>query len=148
MKAELNLAKKVSHRAEKKIKFARTITEQRLKECLPVPTFESEHSSVLITLMSTLMDEDNFEMDLDSDTINPKQALFKELEDSLCDEECKEKLDFVRNKLLERVKDSAIKVRDRRLSVGSSVGSQDSRKRKSSTELENNRGKLPTNFVQ
>ena len=45
------------------------------------------------------------------------------------DEVVKERVDFVRNKLLERVK-------LRRQSISSSICSQDSKKRKTSTELE------------
>ena len=48
----------------------------------------------------------------------------------------KERVNFVRNKLLERVKDSATKFRERRASISSSIGSQDSKKRKNSTDLE------------
>ena len=92
---------------------------------------------MLITLMSSLVDEDSFEMDLDTDTIKPKEDLFKDLEDSLETDETKERLDFVRNKLLEKVKEKAMKSRERRLSQCSSVCSLDSKKRKTSSELVN-----------
>ena len=140
LNAELSLAKKNTFLAKKKLNFARTVTEQRLKECLPVPSFKDEHSSVLITLMSTLMDEDCLEIDPATEILRPKDDLFKEIEESFLDDTddvIKERLNFVRNKLIERVQASASKSKERRLSFSSSIGSQDSKKRKNSTELEN-----------
>ena len=140
MKAELRIARKDTFHAKKKLSFARTVTEQRLKECLPVPSFEDDHSSVLITLMSTLLEENAFEIDSETDTLKPKEDLLKDIEESFeenTDTVIKERLNLVRNKLLERVRDSVTKSRERRLSISSSVGSQDGRKRRNSTELGN-----------
>ena len=58
------------------------MTENRLKECLPIPDFKAEHSQVLITLMSTLVDEDCLELDPETDTMKPKEDLLKAVEDS------------------------------------------------------------------
>ena len=138
LKAELHLAKKSSHVAQKKLKFVKTVTEDRLKECLPEAGFRDNHSSVLITLMSTLIDDDSLEMDPETETMKPKVDLLKAVEDSFengTDDAIKEKLEFVRNKVLEKVIASAVKPRARISSTSSSVGSQDSKKRKSSTDL-------------
>ena len=137
MKAELNIAVKTSNIAKNKLKFARKVTEERLKECLPVPNFEDDYSKVLITLMSTLVDEDSFDMDPDTDLIKPKDDFLKEIEESLskdCDpEKVKERLAFVKNKLVERVTASP---RRRRLSTSnvSVHSSKSDTKRKNSSE--------------
>ena len=68
--------------SKNKLSFARKVAEERLKECLPIPSFENEHSKVLITLMSTLMDEDNFELDPTTETFKPKEDFLKDVEDS------------------------------------------------------------------
>jgi hypothetical protein len=83
MKAELKLAVKTANIVNAKVDFARKVTEERLKECLPVPSFEDDHSKVLVTLMSALIDEDSFEMDPETDSLKPKENLLKEIEDSL-----------------------------------------------------------------
>ena len=139
MKAELSLAVKTSTKTKNKLKFARKVTEERLKECLPVPTFEEEHSKVLITLMSALIDEENFDNDPDSEKLIPKSDFLKDVEESIgCDaneEVVRQRLSFVKNKLVERVMQSPAR---RRLSLCSvnSVNSTKSndKKRKSSAE--------------
>jgi len=83
MRAENNIAIKAASVFKNKIKFARKVTEERLKECLPVPGFENEHSGVLITLMSTLVDEDSFELDPATNTLNPKTDFLKNIKDSI-----------------------------------------------------------------
>ena len=134
MKAELNLALKASNVNKNKLKFARKVTEERLKECLPVPTFEDDHSKVLITLMSALIDEDNFDVDPDSDLLRPKADFLKDIEESIADDQdnevVRERLSFVKNKLVERVMESPAR---RRLSICSNSSSK-SNKRKSSAE--------------
>ena len=142
MKAELHLAVKTSNVAKNKLKLARKVTEARLKECLPIASFENEHSQVLITLMSALIDEDSFDIDPDTDSLTPKVNFLKDVEDSIKkndDEDMvKERLEVVRNKLVERVKETSVGNKGRRMSI-SSVGSSSSidRKRKSSTEAQN-----------
>ena len=137
MKAELNLAVKNANIANAKVKFARKVTEERLKECLPVPSFEDDHSKVLVLLMSALVDEDSFEIDPDTDSLRPKETFLKDIEDSLelSDDDIgiKNRLQDVKNKLLEKVK--AAPVRHRRLSFSSTSSLE--RKRRSSTELVN-----------
>ena len=135
MKAELNLAVKNASIANAKVKFARKVTEERLKECLPVPSFEDDHSDVLVLLMSALVDEDSFEVDPETDSLKPKETFLKDIEDSLDlssdDLGIKDRLQDVKNKLLEKVK--AAPVRHRRLSFSSTSSIE--RKRRSSTEL-------------
>ena len=100
MKAELHLAVKSSNVAKNKLKFARKVTEERLKECLPVPNFEDDYSKVLITLMSTLIDEDSFSLDPETDLLKPKEDFLKDIEDSLTKDSdeviVKERLNFVK----------------------------------------------------
>ena len=128
MKAELNLAVKTTYIAKNKLKFARKVTEERLKECLPVPNFEDEHGKVIITLMSTLMDEDNLETDPETDSIKHKESFFKEVEESFGDggnkELIKERIDFVKNGLIERIKEAKVRRKQRRDSM-SSISSHD-----------------------
>ena len=137
MKAELKIAVKTANIANAKVKFARNITEERLKECLPDPSFEDKHSQVIVALMSSLLDEDSFEIDPETDSLKPKDNFLKDVEDSLDihkeDQEVKQRLEGVKNKLLDRVKSAPN--RFRRLSM-SSAGSGE-RKRKGSTELVN-----------
>ena len=137
MKAELKIAVKAANIANAKVKFARNVTEERLKECLPDPSFEDEHSKVIVALMSSLLDEASFEIDPETDSLKPKENFLKGIEDSLDiynkDQAIKQRLEGVKNKLLDKVK--AAPNRFRRLSM-SSVNSVD-RKRKVSSELSN-----------
>ena len=153
MKAELHIANKAANVARKKVKFARRVTEERLKECLPAASFEDDHSKVLITLMSTLIDEDSFEFDPETDTLKTKDDFLKDIEDSIGKdtegELIKKRLEVVKDKLLDRVKTSSARNKERRFSV-SSVSSLD-RKRKNSTEILNDskvtvRSKTPPIF--
>jgi hypothetical protein len=142
MRAQLHLAVKTTNIAQNKLKFARKVTEERLKECLPVPSFVNEHSKVLITLMSTFMDEESFEIDPDTDSLKPREDFLKDIEDSIGKDSegqlVKERFEDVKNKLVERVKESVAKNRERKMST-SSIGSISSQagKRKNSTELVN-----------
>ena len=137
MKAEHKIAIKAANVFKTKIKFARKVTEERLRECLPVPSFEKEHSSVLVTLMSTLIDEDSFELDPATNTLNPKTDFLKHIEESIGQvsgdpEIAKQRLNNVKNKLVERVRETATRSKERRLSI-SSVDSE-TRKRKMSPD--------------
>ena len=83
MKAELNISIKTSNIAKNKLKFARKVTEERLKECLPVPNFEDDQSKVLFTIMSTLVDEVSFDMDPDTDLLKPQEDFLNVIKDSI-----------------------------------------------------------------
>ena len=63
--------------------FARKVTEERLKECLPVSSFEEDQSKMLVTLISALIDEDSFDMDPDTVSLKPKEDFLKEIEEIL-----------------------------------------------------------------
>ena len=138
LKAELKLAVKTANIANAKVTFARKVTEERLKECLPVPSFEDEHSKVLETLMSSLLDEDSIENVPETEALKPREDFLKDIEDSFEmhreDNVIKERLKDVKNKLLDKVKSAS--VRNRRMSISSTTSSLD-RKRKGSTELPN-----------
>ena len=113
-----------------------------MKECLPVPSFEDEHSKVLITLMSSLIDEDSFQIDPDSNTLQPKSDFLKDIEESIekgtdDGQVAKDRLIIVKNKLIERVRESTSRNKGRRLSI-SSVDSE-TRKRRMSSKVENDR---------
>ena len=82
-KAELSIAKRSAHVAKSRVKFARKVTEERLKECLPAARFEDDHSKVLVTLMTTLIDEECYEIDPDTETYKPKLDFLKDVEDSI-----------------------------------------------------------------
>ena len=118
MRAEKKIAVGTALNAKRKLNLARKVTEERLKECLPVPSFENEHSQVLIMLMSTLIDDDSFELDPDTDTLSPRADIFKDIEDSCAKEEggevMRERLEVVKNKLVERVRESAVRSRKRK----------------------------------
>ena len=128
------------------VNFARKVTEERLKECLPVPSFEDEHSKVLVTLMSALMDEENYEIDPETDTLKTKDDFLKDIEDSFGlhseGQVIKERIDDVKNKLLERIKETTVKNKERRMSI--SITGSVERKRRNSTEPPNEKHAVRT----
>ena len=89
--------------------------------------------------MSTLVDEDSFHLDPDTDVMKPKEDFLKEIEDSIANDsdqqKVKERLDFVKHKLVERVMASP---RRRRLSNSSVFSTHSTKssdiKRKNSSE--------------
>ena len=107
-KHELVSVRKTTSLANSKIDFARKVTEQRMTESLSDPTWtpEKEDDLALISLYSTLIDEDNFS--LENDTISPHDGFLKEVEEKLVarGENPSEMLHFshVKNKILEKVK--------------------------------------------
>ena len=152
-KAELSIAKRSAHAAKNRVKFARKVTEERLKECLPADRFEDDFSKVLVTLMTTLIDEECYEFDPDSETVKPKVGFLKDIEDSIEKKEdndvLKERLESIKNKMLDRVQQSAVQKKQRRSSISSisSVSSNDGRKRQHSGETENLRSILKKQSV-
>ena len=133
MKAQLNLAKKTSNISKSKLKFARKVAEERLKECFPSASFEDDDSKMLVTLMSSLIDEDSYERDPDTDTLKAKDGFLKDIEDSFethsDGQMIKERIETVKNKVLDRVKEKAARSRERKLSI-SSISSISSIERK------------------
>ena len=100
---------------------------------------EAEHSKVLITLMSSLLDEDNFDVDPETDSLKPKEDFLKDVRDSFethaNEELINERLDFVKNQLVDKVKDKAARNRSRKSSMSSTCSQ--SIKRAHSMELLN-----------
>ena len=123
------MVKRFSNLAKSKIEFARKITEQRMSNCLSdsSPDLEDE----IVTLYSTLVDEDDFK--LENDEIQPEEDFLKSVEEKLIEKgetpHERGRLNKVRNKILEKVKVkkvARIQSRKRMDSIGSisSIGSQ------------------------
>jgi hypothetical protein len=99
MKAELKLAVKTANIANAKVDFARKVTEEWLK--------------------------DSFEMDPETDSLKPKENFLKEIEDSLDKNKdnlvIRGRLQDVKNKLLDKVKEAPVRSRSRRASFSSTT---------------------------
>ena len=72
-KAELKNVLKSADVTGRRVKFARKVTEEWLKDCLPDASFFDVHSKVMISMMSSLY---SFEVDSESDSLKPKEDLF------------------------------------------------------------------------
>ena len=87
----------------------------------------------LASIWATCEDPDNYTVDEDTDTIEPsdEDALLKDLRDN-CDmsvEQNKEAINFLKNKVLENVKERVKKTRMRRDSSVSSITSNSSKRK-------------------
>ena len=95
--------------------------------------------------MTTLIDEECYEIDPDTETYRPKLDFLKDVEDSIEKNDdsdiLRERLDSIKNKLLDRVNQNAIQKKQRRASI-SSVSSLDGRKRQWSGETDSERSTL------
>ena len=134
---ELLLAQKNSRLARSKLNHVKKVTEQRMLECLPDPKFKDDYSLHLANIWATCEDPDNYTVNEDADTIEPSDeaALLKDLREN-CDmsvEQNKEVINFLKNKVIENVKEKVKKSRRRRDSSVCSVSSitSNSSKRKS-----------------
>ena len=127
-RSELVLARKSSNLRSIKIDFAKRITEQRMSNSLSNLSKDLEEE--LVNLYSTLLDEDNFEVE--DDQIQPEENFLKNVEEKLAirgDIPAElERLDEVRNKILERVKQKKIGRKHGRRDSMSSVGSTGSKR--------------------
>ena len=121
-KAQIKLEKSTATTAIKKLEHVERVASQRILESMPGDNFE-EDSNHLTMLLATVQKHDDFEYDIEADTVEPKSSNFlKKIEDQCADIPDKEaKLSLVRNKVLDKMKRSVI--RERRLSVGGSVTS-------------------------
>ena len=130
---ELKFSKKYTAVSKRKIDFARKITEQRMSDCLLVPS--SHREDELINLYYTLADEDSFK--LEDDEIVPDGDFLKDVEEQLVERgDCpveRNRLDQVRNKILDKLK-SKKQGRGRRDSI-SSISSIGSLKRSGEDQL-------------
>ena len=95
--------------------------------------------------MTTLIDEECYEIDPDTETYRPKLDFLKDVEDSIEKNDdsdiLRERLDSIKNMLLDRVNQNAIQKKRRRASI-SSVSSLDGRKRQWSGETDSQRYQL------
>ena len=118
------------------------VTEQRMLECLPDPKFKDDYSLHLASIYATCEDPDNYNINEDTDQAEPtdENALLKDLKDNMSVEGNKTAIEFLRNKVLENVKERVLKTRRRR---DSSVGSitSNSSKRKSGSDHEKTESK-------
>ena len=121
-KSELLAARRSSSLARNKLDFARKVTEQRMSNCLSQASGDLEEE--LVALYSTLVDEDNF--NLEDDTITPVKDFLKAVEDKVVERgeipDEIERLTVVKNKILEKVKMKKIdrsKSRERNASTSS-----------------------------
>ena len=133
-KNELKFAKRSSSLARSKIDFAKKVTEQRMAFCLSQSSPESALDDEIISLYSSLLDEESFSME--GNEILPGEDFLKVVEDKVVSSPEMEKLKVVRNKILEKVKqnkENKQAFRDRTDSLGS-VGSNNS-KRASTDQL-------------
>ena len=134
-KLELRAAQRSSNIVKNKLEFACKVREQRMSNCLSSedPDVEEE----LVTLYSTLIDEENFS--LEDDNVIAQKDFLKQVEDKITERgkmpgEAK-KLSEVRKKILEKVKLKLVdraRSRERRDSIGSVRSSSSKR---SSTDV-------------
>ena len=113
--------------ALKKLKHVEKVASQRIVEQLPGLNFD-EDSDHLAMLLATVLENDDFEYNIESDKVEPKSSsdFLKRIEDNLGDVPDKEsKMTFVRNKVLDKMKRTLR--RERHLSTSGSVCSLSSR---------------------
>ena len=127
-KNELRTSRRCSSLARSKIEFARQVTEQRMSNCLSLPSPDQEDE--IVSLYSALLDEESFTME--GNEILPGEGFLKFVEKKIEHIPSEmEKLNLVKNKILEKVKQNKVirqQSRDRRDSVcstGSKRGSSD-----------------------
>ena len=106
-KSELKSLRWVSNVNKNKVDFARKVVEQSINICLADSTLVGEKEKELVTLYSTLVDEDNFEL-TEEELCLPKADFLDDVEKHLLErgENPKEKegLDNFKTKILEAVK--------------------------------------------
>ena len=157
VKYELNSVKKYSNVAKSKIEFARKVTEQRMTECLTDPSWseDTEEDRALISLYSTLVEEEKFTLDVENDTITPNDEFLRDVEEKLSAKMANpselKRFQEVRNKILEKIKVKKVNralSKQRRDSVSSlgSVG-QTGIKRSSSVNAGGDNSRSKTDLV-
>ena len=127
---ELVIAKRISILNINKIDFARKVTEQRMSNCLSNLSDDLEEE--LVSLYSTLVDEENF--NVEEDKISPQGNFLQDVEEKFVLRgdipSERSRLDQVKNKILDRVNQKKTvrqQGRERRNSI-SSVGSTASKR--------------------
>ena len=103
--AELKLLKADSRSTQRRLSFARNVTEQRMVEQI---TDGSELKDPhLASLYSATLNEDEFEFDEDTNAVKPvSEGFLKKVEVhcDLTDKQQEEKLNTIKNQILEKVK--------------------------------------------
>ena len=149
--------KKYSSVAKSKIEFARKVTEQRMTESLTDPSWaeDTEEDLALISLYSTLVEEDKFTLDFENDIITPNDDFLKDVEEKLSAKMANpselKRFREVKDKILEKIKVKKVNRilnKQRRDSVSSlsSVG-QTGLKRSSSINAGGDNSRSKTDFV-
>ena len=123
-KNELKFAKRSSNLARSKLDFAKKVTEQRMSFCLSQSSPESPLDDEIISLYSSLLDEESFSME--GNEILPGEDFLKVVEAKVVNTPDMEKLKVVRNKIPEKVKQNKENKQAFRDSLGS-VGSNKSK---------------------
>ena len=129
MQAELRREKKTTSVALNKLKFARKVTEKSLAESLPETP--SDQKSHLIVLYSSLLNEDEFEFDLATDSLKHKEGFLKEVEENcdISDPKNQENITLLKNRVLQRIKETKERRISRRDSISTNGSRSDSKKR-------------------
>ena len=117
--SELKVMKSNSRSSQRRLSFARNVTEQRMVELITDDSpFKDPH---LASVYSATLNEDDFEIDEDTDQVKPMSDNFlKKVEENcdLNDKQQNEKLTTLKNQILEKVKVTKSR-RDRSRSVSS-----------------------------
>ena len=151
-KTELRTAMRSASITRNKVHFARKVVEQRIYLCLTDSTLMGENEEELVTLYSTLVDEDNFDLSED-ETCSPKAGFLEEVEKQLAERGEKPReikcLETLKSKILEAVKNKKLARRSRLDSFSNrrdSIGSNSSFKRgqRDQNGTDSSRAKLET----
>ena len=122
-KAKLKIVNNLSTNSKKRLSYAKNVTEQRMVEAILTETpHEVPH---LASIYSATLNEDEFEMDESSNLIKPLSDNFLKKVEENCDlsnETQKERLNNLKNQILEKVKLTRNR-RDRSRSTGSTGSS-------------------------
>ena len=105
-KAQLKAEQKSTAKAYKKLEHVEKVACQKIIESMPGSDFE-EHTNHLTMLLATVLKHDDFDYDLNSDRVEPRDStdFLKNLEEQCVDIPDKDaKISFVKNKVLEKMK--------------------------------------------
>ena len=143
--AKIKAEQSIARDAQKKLEHVEKVASQRLVESMPLANFE-EHSNHLTMLLATVLQKDDFDYNPETDRVEPKNApeFLKRIEKTCGDcPDKSEKLDVIRNKVLEKMKRTLKREKGRRLSTSgsvcsySSISSSRTRQRSENDDLEN-----------
>ena len=126
------MIRKTSHQLTMKLNLTRKTNEIKIAEM--ITTGSTEDTPHFVTAYTATLCEDDFDLDVDTDVITPKNELFLKNVEEKCnleDDGQKERYSMVRNQVLDRVKRliTSSPSRGRRNSFSSSIGSTSGTKR-------------------